>query len=121
MGRWFGTPVLVIETRGRRTGRRRRTPVTFHYAGGSWIVVAINAGSDRTPSWWLNLQAAPEAVILLGGRRISIRAREAVGAERDRLWRLYAARTPVIDEFRAYTERRIPVVVLEPDTDGASE
>lgn len=113
MGRWFGAPVLIIETTGRRSGRRRRTPVTFCEADGSWIVVAINAGSKRIPSWWLNLRDAGEATILLRGRRITVRAREARDQDRERLWRAYAAQTPIIEEFRAYTDRTIPVVVLE--------
>jgi F420H(2)-dependent quinone reductase len=113
MGRWFGAPVLIIETTGRRSGRRRRTPVTFCEVNGAWIVVAINAGSDRTPSWWLNLRDASQAAILLPGRRIPVGAREAGDGERERLWRAYAAQTPIIEEFCAYTDRTIPVVVLE--------
>jgi deazaflavin-dependent oxidoreductase (nitroreductase family) len=113
MGRWFGAPVLIIETTGRRSGRRRRTPVTFCQVEGDWIVVAINAGSNRTPSWWLNLRDAPKATILLRGQRIPISAREVHDEERERLWRAYAAQTPIIEEFRAYTDRMIPVVMLE--------
>jgi F420H(2)-dependent quinone reductase len=117
MGTWFGAPVLVIEATGRRSGRRRRTPVTFCEVGGAWIVVAINAGSDTTPSWWLNLRDARKATILLRAQRIPVSAREAHDQERERLWRAYAAQTPVIEEFRAYTDRTIPVVVLEPLAD----
>jgi deazaflavin-dependent oxidoreductase (nitroreductase family) len=113
MGKWFGAPVLVIEATGRRSGRRRRTPVTFCEVGGAWIVVAINAGSDTTPAWWVNLRGAREATILLRGQRVPVSAREAHDQERERLWRAYAAQTPVIEEFRAYTDRTIPVVVLE--------
>jgi F420H(2)-dependent quinone reductase len=113
MGKWFGAPVLIIETTGRRSGRRRRIPVTFCEVDGAWIVVAINAGSDPTPSWWLNLRDARQGTILLRGRRIPVSAREAHDEERERLWGAYAAQTPVIEEFRAYTDRTIPVVVLE--------
>jgi F420H(2)-dependent quinone reductase len=119
MGRWFGAPVLVIETAGRRSGRARRTPVTFCPFDGRWIVLAINGGSDWTPSWWLNVRDAPESRILVRGRWIAVRAREAQGAERECLWQRYAAQTPIIDEFRNYTARTIPVVVLEPLGEGA--
>jgi deazaflavin-dependent oxidoreductase (nitroreductase family) len=116
MGRWFGAPVLVIETVGRRSGRRRRVPVTYFRTGDAWVVVAINGGADHAPAWWLNLVACSEATILLQGRRVPVIAREAEATERERLWRLYAAQTPAIEEFRTFTDRVIPVVVLEPLT-----
>lgn len=114
MRSWFGAPVLVLETVGRRTGRRRRTPVTYCSIGDAWGVVAINAGAERTPAWWLNLRDEPEAAILIRGRRIPVVARELEGEERHRLWRLYAQQTPVLDQFRTFTNRMIPVVLLEP-------
>ena len=114
MKRWFGSPVLVIETLGRRTGRRRRTTVTYCPAEGGYVVAPINAGSDRTPAWWLNLREARNATILVGGRRLDVRAREAAGDERERLWEAYARQAPILRDFRDFTDRDVPVVVLEP-------
>jgi deazaflavin-dependent oxidoreductase (nitroreductase family) len=77
-------------------------------------VLASNAGSDRPPAWWLNLQAEPRAEILADGRRHTVRARRADPADDERLWDEFARLNPGFDEYRRLTERRIPVVLLEP-------
>ena len=115
MGRWFGSPVLVLETVGRKTGRRRRTPMTYCSVDGAWIVTPINAGSTRTPAWWLNLSAAGRGTVILRGRRIPVTPRAAEGDERERLWGRYVAEAPVLEQFRGYAQRDVPVVVLEHD------
>ncbi len=113
MGRWFGSPVLVLETVGRRTSKRRRATMTYCPVDADWVVVPINAGSPRTPGWWLNLSSAGEATVFVRGERVTVRARETHGAERQRLWSRYVGQAPVLEEFRAYASRDIPVVVLE--------
>lgn len=118
LSRWFGSPVLVLETVGRKSGKRRRTTMTYCHIDGNYIVVAINAGALCTPAWWLNLRASGQGTILVGGRHRHVAAREAEGAERQRLWSAYAKQTPLIEEFREYADRDIPVVVLKP-RDGA--
>src|SRR2546423_10275080 len=60
--RWFGAPVLVLETVGAKTGRPRATPVIYARRGNDLIVMASNAGHPRTPAWWLHLRAAGEGV-----------------------------------------------------------
>lgn len=59
--RWSGVPVLVLITVGRKSGRRRETPVVYMRDGDDLVVLPAAAGSDRTPAWWLNLQADPHA------------------------------------------------------------
>lgn len=113
MGRWFGSPVLVLETVGRRSAKRRRATMTYCPVDAGWVVVAINAGSSRTPAWWLNLSSAGEGTVTVRGERVRVRARKTHGAERERLWSRYVAQAPVLEEFRAYAGREIPVVVLE--------
>lgn len=113
MGKWFGSPVLVLETVGRRTGKRRRTPVTYSPIGDGYVVVAINAGSRRVPAWWLNLRAAGKGTAWIRGERFDVRAREAHGEEAERLWQSYVEQAPVLEDFRDYAAREIPVVVLE--------
>jgi F420H(2)-dependent quinone reductase len=113
-GRWFGAPVLVLEVRGRRSGQLRRTPVIYLRDGERYVVMAANAGNDRTPAWWLNLKAAGSAVAVVRGRRIPVRAREVTGPERDRLWRAFAEMEPRVLEYATFTDRAFPLVVLEP-------
>jgi F420H(2)-dependent quinone reductase len=121
LGRWFGAPVLVIETTGRRSGLPRRTPIVYASDGDRFVVTPANAGSDRMPAWWLNLRVAQTATAVVAGRRVAVRAVEAEGAERERLWRLLLAMSPAIAHYQDFTEGRFPVVVLEPPpvTEGA--
>jgi deazaflavin-dependent oxidoreductase (nitroreductase family) len=114
MGRWFGSPVLILEVVGRRSGKRRRTPMTYCLLEGTYVVVAINGGSSRVPAWWLNLRTSGEGTIAVRGARHQVAARESAGPERERLWRAYAKQAPALEDFRSFAGREIPVVVLEP-------
>ncbi len=104
---------LYLVTTGRKTGRIRRNGLYYLAEGDDFVVVASNAGADEDPAWWRNLQAQPDATVELGGREHAVRAREAFGDERDRL---YARFEGAAGQYRAYqetTSRAIPVVVLE--------
>jgi F420H(2)-dependent quinone reductase len=114
IGRWFGAPVLVLETIGRRTGERRRTPVIYLEDEAGLVVVAANGGADRVPAWWRNLEAAGHGAIVVQGRRRAVAPRVAAGPERERLWHAFAAMYPSLDDYRRLTDRELPVVVLEP-------
>jgi F420H(2)-dependent quinone reductase len=111
--RWFGAAVLVLETVGRRSGEPRAAPVVYLPDGENLVVVAANGGANGPPAWWLNLQAAGNGVAVLGRERRPVRPLEAAGAERERLWRRFAAVSPV-DHYQRRTHRCIPVVVLAP-------
>lgn len=108
-----GMPLLVLTTVGRKSGKRRSTPVAYLTFGHGYAVIASNAGSDRVPAWWLNLQADPEAEVLANRARHTVRARRATAGEDDLVWAEFARLNPGFDEYRNLTERRIPVVILE--------
>jgi deazaflavin-dependent oxidoreductase (nitroreductase family) len=110
--RWFGMPVLILETVGRRTGKPRATPVIYMESGDDLVVIAAAGGSDKPPAWWLNLEAAGEGTAVVGGERRQIRPRVTEGDERERLWREFAKGYPTLDEYTTFTDRQIPVVVL---------
>jgi deazaflavin-dependent oxidoreductase (nitroreductase family) len=112
VGRWFGVPLAVIETVGRRSGKLRRTPVIYVEHGDDVLVMAANGGSDRTPAWWLNMRAAGRGTLILHGRAREVVAREAGGVEREELWRVFAGAYPAVDEYVTFTERELPLVVL---------
>jgi F420H(2)-dependent quinone reductase len=117
--RWFaGAPVMVLETVGRKTGQRRRTPVLYLRDGETLVVLAANAGSHRMPAWWLNLRHAGEGEVVLGRRRWRVRPRVLEGAERERLWRSFVEMYPQAEHYTAFTERELPLVALDP-ADGA--
>jgi len=114
--RWFdGAPVMLLETVGRRTGKRRRTPVIYLRDGEDLVVIAANAGTDRTPAWWHNLRAAGEADVVVRGKRQRVRPRAVQeGPERERLWEAFVEMYPQADEYTRFTRRRLPLVALEP-------
>jgi F420H(2)-dependent quinone reductase len=112
-----GMPILVLTTVGRKSGQSRSTPVAYLRQGDSFAVLASNAGSDRSPAWWLNLQAQPKAQILADGTRHAVTARRANPAEEAALWNEFARQNPGFDEYRNLTERQIPVVILAPQSE----
>jgi proline iminopeptidase len=64
--------------------------------------------------WWLNLQADPEATVEVGGRKTHVRATEARGEEKARLWQRLVRMYPSYEDYQKRTDREIPVVILEP-------
>jgi F420H(2)-dependent quinone reductase len=114
-GRWVsGLPVMVIETVGRRSGRKRATPIVYVPDGDGWLVTPANAGADRTPAWWLNLRAAGEATVVLRDERLGVRMQLLEGAERERAWRTMVAAGVALEDYSSFTEREFPMVRLEP-------
>jgi hypothetical protein len=101
--------LLVLEYRGRRSGRTHRIPLLYAAgAGGSLVVVALGAPAKL---WWRSFDhGGVDAAVLLRGRRLAVRGRLTVGAERERAWQAYVAR-------HRRAARRLgdaAVVVLEP-------
>ncbi|MGW4747713.1 nitroreductase family deazaflavin-dependent oxidoreductase [Streptomyces sp. NPDC004290] len=114
---WYGKPTLVLTHRGRTSGALRRTGLIYGEDDGNFVVVGSNGGYDLHPQWYLNLLADPRARIQVAADVHEVVAREAEGVERDRLWDAMAAIFPQYKSYRKKTERRIPVVVLEPRQD----
>lgn len=105
---------LVLETRGRRSHKTRRIPLLYMPDGDGFVVIASNFGQEHPPAWWLNLQAEPDALVQLRGRRVAVHARELQGEER----RLMLERATAHNkQWRAYAttlRRELPVIRLEP-------
>lgn len=113
-GRWFGVPVMLIETVGRRSGKKRTTPIVYVRTGIGYLVTPANAGAELTPAWWLNLSASGEGVAVVRGERQPVRPRVLEGPEREGAWAALARLLPAIDDYRTFTERDFPLVMLEP-------
>jgi deazaflavin-dependent oxidoreductase (nitroreductase family) len=109
---WRGTTILLLTTRGRRSGEPRTMPLIHRTDGDRWVVVASKGGWPQNPAWFENLMAEPDAEIEVLGDRIPVRASVAEGAERERLWQLMTEVWPAYDEYQERTSRQIPVVVL---------
>lgn len=107
-------PVLSLTTTGRKSGKPRSTTIVYVEDGERLVVMPSNAGSDATPAWWLNLQANPDAEVQLGNERRRVRARRATPEESERLWPVLCESYSGFEDYRAFTEREQPIVVLEP-------
>lgn len=113
LGRMGGQPVLLLTTTGRRTGIARTTPIQYRQIDGSLVVVAANGGSAAAPQWYLNLVANPDARVQRAGETLTLKAREATGPERDRLWDALTAANRWLADAEQRSGRRFPVIVLD--------
>jgi deazaflavin-dependent oxidoreductase (nitroreductase family) len=107
-------PVLLLTTTGRKTGRRRTTPLLYVEEGDRYVVVASAGGAPSHPAWYLNLCNNPAATIQVGGRKLAVTAETAGLEERARLWPRLTQMWPQYDDYQAKTRREIPVVILAP-------
>ncbi|MCG8589264.1 MAG: nitroreductase family deazaflavin-dependent oxidoreductase [Proteobacteria bacterium] len=110
--RLWGLDMLLLTTRGRKTGQPRTLPLACFQDGDDWIVVASNNGQERLPAWWLNLQADPTATVQVRGEEFTADAREATPDEHARLWPWLKEQNHFYARYEATTERPIPVVIL---------
>ena len=108
--------MLRIRTVGRRTGVERVAILGYFEDGQDLVTMAMNGWGEPEPAWWLNLQAHPETTVeLVDGPRV-IRARAAVGEERQRLWARWAHYDKNLDQYAARRSGETAVVILEPVT-----
>jgi deazaflavin-dependent oxidoreductase (nitroreductase family) len=106
--------VLLLTTTGRKTGKPRTVPLLYAEAEGGYVVIASKGGAVKDPAWAVNLRANPAGRVELGGRSVAVKAREAEGEERERLWRAMTEGYKGYDNYKAKTSRHIPVFLLEP-------
>lgn len=114
-GARFG--MLRLVTTGRRSGRRREAIIGYSEDGRDLVTLAMNGWGHADPAWWLNLQAHPDAMVELPDGPRAVRARVAVGAERDRLLTTladYPGWGSDVDALVRHRSHPTAVVVLEP-------
>jgi deazaflavin-dependent oxidoreductase (nitroreductase family) len=113
-GPFEGAPLLLLHTVGRKSGAERVNPVAYQKVGDAWAVFASKAGAPTHPDWYHNLVSHGDATVEVGTETIPVRAREAAGEERDRIWEKQKTVMPGFAEYEEKTGGRvIPVVVLE--------
>jgi deazaflavin-dependent oxidoreductase (nitroreductase family) len=111
-GNLLGIQMLLLTTRGRKTGQRRTLPLAYVEHKGDLVVVASNGGSDKPPAWWLNLQSAARAEVQINGETSEVTWSEAPQKERMEYWRKLQAAIPAYRIYRFRTERDIPILLL---------
>ena len=107
-----GLPVIIVTTRGNKSGQIRKTPLMRVEHDGEYALVASQGGAPKHPVWYYNLVANPESVTIQDGPEpFAVTVREIEGAERDEWWERAVAAFPPYAQYQLKTERRIPVFV----------
>jgi len=115
-----GKPCVILTTRGRRTGKLRKTPLMRVEHDGEYAVVASMGGAPKHPIWYLNLEANPDVTLQDGPTMMDLRARTATPEEKREWWPHAVAAWPDYEKYQASTERDIPVVLFEERADPGS-
>jgi F420H(2)-dependent quinone reductase len=111
-----GAPCVILTTRGRKSGKLRKSPLMRVAHDGSYAVVASMGGAPKHPVWYLNLVANPDVTLQDGTDVLDLRARVVSGDEKAEWWARATEVWPNYDQYQASTERQIPLVVLEPSS-----
>ncbi|MFF3246746.1 nitroreductase family deazaflavin-dependent oxidoreductase [Streptomyces sp. NPDC002870] len=109
-----GMPVVVLTTRGAKSGKIRKSPLMRVEHEGTYAVVASLGGAPKHPVWYYNVVADPRVELQDGPVRKDMRAREVTGDEKALWWERAVAAYPDYAEYQKKTDRRLPVFVLEP-------
>lgn len=108
-----GTTILLLHTRGRRSGKEYISPLIFREYEGKYLIVASKGGAPEPPDWYLNLEADPEVTVQIKDETFTAKARTADPEEKPAMWQHMVEVWPDYDEYQKKTDREIPVVVLE--------
>lgn len=111
-----GRPVIVITSRGAKSGRLRKSPVMRVEHEGTYAAVASLGGAPKNPVWYHNLIADPRVELQDGTVKRDMVAREVTGEEKAVWWARAVEAYPDYAAYQKKTDRQIPVFVLEPAT-----
>jgi F420H(2)-dependent quinone reductase len=107
-----GLPVIIVTTRGNKTGKLRKTPLMRVEHDGEYALVGSLGGAPKNPVWYYNLKADPKAVTIQDGPEpFDVEVREVSGPERAAWWERAVAAFPPYADYQARTKRQIPVFV----------
>ena len=105
-----GFSLLLLHTRGARSGAERVNPVAYQPVGEGWAVFATHAGAPKHPAWYHNVVAHPETIIEVGTETIPVRARVAADDERERIWARQKTFYPRFARYEAQTADRLSAI-----------
>jgi deazaflavin-dependent oxidoreductase (nitroreductase family) len=113
-GRFEGKTLLLLHTKGAKSGQERINPVAYVRDGDRYAIIASKGGAPTNPSWYYNLLANPLVTVEVGTETFQARATVAEEPERTRLYNKMVEIMPGFDEYRRKTTRIIPVIILTP-------
>lgn len=111
-GRFEGRTLLLLHTKGAKSGRERINPLATVKDGDQYVVIASKGGSPTHPDWYFNVLANPDVTVETGNDTFQAHAIVAEKPERTRLYDKMVEMMPTFDEYRRNTKREIPVIVL---------
>jgi deazaflavin-dependent oxidoreductase (nitroreductase family) len=106
--------MLLLDHVGAKSGTKRTSPLLYVKDGANVVIVASKGGFPKNPAWFHNLMANPDTTVQIGSEQRPVHARVAAPEERERLWDMAVAAYHGYEDYRARTDREIPLVVLEP-------
>ncbi len=106
--------MLLLDHVGAKSGQLRTSPLLYVEDGADIVIIASKGGFPKNPAWYYNLVANPDTTVQVGSERRPVHARVARPEERDRLWEMAERAYRGYADYRARTDREIPLVVLEP-------
>jgi F420H(2)-dependent quinone reductase len=109
-----GMDVLLLDSKGRKTGKTRTTPLAYFEHDGLWVITASNAGKERHPGWYYNLKHEPRVFIQIQNQSHLVCAKQADESARAQLWPLLIQKYPNFNSYQQKTAREIPMFLLEP-------
>jgi deazaflavin-dependent oxidoreductase (nitroreductase family) len=112
-----GMPVVIVTTRGVRSGKVRKVPLMRVEHNGEYAAVASQGGAPKNPNWYYNLVADPNVELRDGNVVRAMTAREITGEEKAIWWKRCVAAFPDYAKYQARTDREIPVFLLTPTSD----
>jgi deazaflavin-dependent oxidoreductase (nitroreductase family) len=109
-----GAPVALLTTTGRKSGEPRVSPLLYLREGNRIVLVASKGGSASNPMWYANLKADPKVSVQIKDEVLHLTARDATAEERARYWPKLVEIYSSFDDYQAWTDRVIPVVICDP-------
>jgi deazaflavin-dependent oxidoreductase (nitroreductase family) len=113
-GVWNGATAVLVTTKGRKSGEMRTIAIIGKQVGDNFVIIASKGGAPTHPIWYLNILEDPNVEIQYLADRWEGVARTAESPEREAMWAEACSQWPAFNDYQARTERKIPVVVIEP-------
>ncbi|HEY6600013.1 MAG TPA: nitroreductase family deazaflavin-dependent oxidoreductase [Pseudomonadales bacterium] len=111
-GPFKGAPMLLLTTKGAKSGETRVNPLVYLEDGSRYVIIASYAGAPTNPPWFHNLIADPAVTIEVGTQTLKVKGDVVAEPDRSRLYQKMESMMPAFTEYRQKTKRTIPVIAL---------
>jgi F420H(2)-dependent quinone reductase len=107
-------PVLLLTTKGRKTGKQRTLPLGYIMDDSDYVITASSGGADKHPAWFFNIRSNPQATIQVKDKHIKVTTEIAESEKKSELWARLVEVAPNFAGYQKRTSREIPMVILHP-------